>query len=73
MTFRKELWTIIFKHKAILLVKLLFLCLLSFSGPFALYVQAYFIDKVESMVGAGFNVSELILPTFLLLLSFFHL
>ena len=70
MVFWKELWTVIFKHKAILLINLFFLCLLSFSGPFALYAQAYFIDKVESMVGAGFIISELILPTFLLLLSF---
>lgn len=70
MAFWKELWTVIFKNKAILLIKLLLLCLLSFSGPFALYVQAYFIDQVESMVGAGFTMSELILPTFLLLMSF---
>jgi ABC-type bacteriocin/lantibiotic exporter with double-glycine peptidase domain len=66
---RKEIWLAIKNQKVILSINLFVLCVLSFSGPFSLYAHAYFIDKIESMVGTDFKLSLLTYPTFLLLVS----
>lgn len=70
MELRKELKMTILKHKEILFVNILLTCILSLSGPFSLYSQAYFIDQVEKAIQAGIKVSSLFMPTILLFLSF---
>ena len=71
MKLQKELFDIISRHKASLLISLMISCALAFSGPFSLYAQAYFIDNIECMIGTGFNSSAFVFATLLLLLSFF--
>lgn len=70
MKMRKEMWKIVSENKAALLINLFISCILAFSGPFSLYAQAYFIDKVESMVGTEFIILNLAQPAILLFLSF---
>lgn len=70
MKLYREIWKAANKQKGTLLVNLLVSCILAFSGPFSLYAHAYFIDKIKNMVGTGFNISLLIYPTVILLLSF---
>ena len=71
MKLQKELFDIISRHKASVLISLMISCALAFSGPFSLYAQAYFIDNIECMIGTGFNSSAFVFATLLLLLSFF--
>ena len=70
MAIRNEIWKIVSENKIALLINLFISCVLAFSGPFSLYAQAYFIDKVESMVGTEFIIQNLAQPAILLFLSF---
>lgn len=70
MAIRKEILKIVSENKIALLINLFISCVLAFSGPFSLYAQAYFIDKVESMVGTEFIIINLAQPVILLFLSF---
>lgn len=70
MAIRKEIWKIVSENKVALLINLFISCVLAFSGPFSLYAQAYFIDKVESMVGTEFIILNLAQPAILLFFSF---
>lgn len=70
MTIRKEIWKIMSDNKAALIIYLFVSCVLSFSGPFSLYAQSYFIDNIESMAGTEFAAINFVYPVVLLFLSF---
>lgn len=69
MKYIKIVWPEVKQQRIILLINFAVTCILSFSGAFALYAQALFIDEAAKMIGMGVEAEALFYPTFLLLLS----
>lgn len=65
----KEIWAATKNKKATLLINLIFSSILAVSGPFSLFAQAYFIDKIRNIAGTDFSFRSLVYPTCLLLIS----